>query len=43
MKVLILSCSTGQGHNSVSKAIKEEFSNASISCTTLDAVFCIKE
>ena len=38
MKVLILSCSTGQGHNSVSEAITEQFLKKGIHCETLDAL-----
>lgn len=38
MKVLILSCNTGQGHNTAGKAVKEEFMRRGISCTMLDAL-----
>lgn len=37
-KVIILSCSTGQGHNSCAQAIKEYFEQKNISCTICDAL-----
>lgn len=36
-KVLILSCSTGQGHNSCAQAIKEYFESQGISCDFRDS------
>ena len=30
--VLILSCSTGQGHNSCAKAVKEYFDKKNVDC-----------
>lgn len=38
MKVLILSCSTGEGHNSAAKAIYEEMKNKKVSCKMIDAL-----
>lgn len=38
MKVLVLSCSTGQGHNSVSSALKEEFLRKGSECEIVDAL-----
>lgn len=38
MKTLILTCNTGQGHNSVSAAIKEEFDKNSSECVIYDAL-----
>lgn len=37
-KVVILSCSTGQGHNSCAQAIKEYFENNNVSCNICDAL-----
>lgn len=42
-KVLLLSCSTGQGHNSSAKAIKEYFSLQGIDCEIRDAFDFISE
>lgn len=38
MKVLILSCKTGQGHNSVANAVLEELENRGHTCQVLDAL-----
>lgn len=38
MNVLILSCNTGQGHNSCAAALSEECAARSIPCTTEDAL-----
>ncbi len=38
MRVLILSCNTGEGHNSASKAIKEAFDRHGIYCEITDAL-----
>ena len=38
MKVLILSCNTGQGHNSCAAALEEECRNQNIPCDTEDAL-----
>lgn len=38
MRILILSCNTGQGHNSAAKAIKEYFENNSCQCEIKDAL-----
>jgi len=38
MKVLILSCNTGQGHNSAAKAVKEQFDSRGIYCEIKDAL-----
>lgn len=38
MKVLILSCNTGQGHNSAAGAIKEYFESRGASCDIKDAL-----
>ncbi|MBQ8260933.1 MAG: polysaccharide biosynthesis protein [Lachnospiraceae bacterium] len=38
MRVLILSCNTGEGHNSCSKAIQNYFRNHNIVCETVDAL-----
>ena len=38
MKVLILSCNTGQGHNSSGKAIMAEFEKKNIECKLLDSL-----
>ena len=43
MKVLILSCSTGQGHNAVSAAIAEQFEEKGIYCEILDALQFISD
>jgi len=43
MKVLILSCNTGGGHNSCAQAIQEQFQNTGDICDVADAVgFCSK-
>lgn len=41
--VLILSCSTGQGHNSCAKAVKEYFEKQNVSCEIEDAFRFISE
>lgn len=38
MKTLILSCNTGQGHNSAGKALMREFEKRGIDCEMLDAL-----
>ena len=38
MKVLILSCKTGQGHHSVANAVLEELENRGHTCEVLDAL-----
>lgn len=38
MKILILSCNTGSGHNSAAAAIKEYFDSKEIYCEILDAL-----
>ncbi len=38
MKILILSCSTGEGHNSAARAVKEELVRRGIACELLDPV-----
>lgn len=38
MKILILSCNTGQGHNSAAAALQEEFLRRGIFCETADAL-----
>lgn len=43
MRVLILSCNTGEGHNSCAKAIKEVFDIKGDDCTITDALRFISE
>lgn len=38
MKVLILSCNTGQGHNTAGKAILETFTARGVDCTMMDTL-----
>lgn len=38
MRVLILSCNTGEGHNSCGKAIQEAFHSRNIDCEMEDAL-----
>ncbi|MBR4909872.1 MAG: glycosyl transferase [Clostridia bacterium] len=38
MKVLLLSCNTGQGHNSAAKAIKDYFEKHGVKCDIKDAL-----
>lgn len=38
MKILILTCNTGQGHNSTANSIKEKFKNYNIECESADAL-----
>ena len=38
MKVLVLSCNTGQGHNTAGKAVQEEFLRRGIECDIVDAL-----
>ncbi len=38
MKVLILSCNTGEGHNSAARAVYEEFCRRGSDCTMVDAL-----
>lgn len=43
MKVLVLSCNTGGGHNACARAIREQFQSAGDICDIADAVgFCSK-
>lgn len=42
-KVLILSCDTGQGHNSCARAVKEYFEDRKISCEIRDSLDFISE
>ena len=37
-RILILSCNTGQGHNSAGLAVKEAFERAGAACEFLDAL-----
>lgn len=43
MKVLILSCNTGQGHNTAGKAVKEAFERRGICCEMRDALAFFSE
>ena len=43
MRVLILSCNTGGGHNACSAAICEAFAKKGISCTSIDALELISK
>ena len=43
MRVLILSCNTGEGHNSCAKAIKEVYDNKGDDCVITDALNFISE
>lgn len=38
MKVLILSCNTGQGHNAAARAVQEEFRSRGVECEVKDAL-----
>ena len=38
MKLLILSCNTGEGHNSVAKALKEQFDADRVECQIMDTL-----
>lgn len=38
MKILILTCNTGQGHNSTANSIKEKFQKYNIQCDSTDAL-----
>ncbi|MBE7092674.1 MAG: polysaccharide biosynthesis protein [Clostridiales bacterium] len=38
MKILILTCNTGQGHNSTADSIKEKFINEGVACEIADAL-----
>ncbi|MGM9619814.1 MAG: glycosyltransferase [Oscillospiraceae bacterium] len=38
MKILILTCNTGEGHNSTAAAIQEEFLRRGVACETADAL-----
>ena len=42
-KVLILSCSTGQGHNSCAQAVKEQLDREQVDCTITDAFRFVSE
>ena len=42
-KALILSCSTGQGHNSCARAVKEYFDRKQVDCTVVDAFRFVSE
>lgn len=43
MKTIVLTCNTGQGHNSVSQAIEESFRLLGHSCDTVDALAFISD
>lgn len=43
MRILILSCNTGQGHNSAAAAIKEYFSEKGVACDIYDALCFISD
>ena len=38
MRVLMLTCNTGEGHNSAARAVKEHFDNAGIYCEMADSL-----
>ena len=38
MKVLILSCATGQGHNTAAEALREALTACGADCTVLDHI-----
>ena len=38
MKVLLLSCSTGEGHNSAAYALQEELESRGVACVLADPV-----
>ena len=38
MKVLVLSCNTGEGHNSAARAVREEFCRRGTPCDMVDAL-----
>lgn len=42
-KVIILSCNTGQGHNSCARAIQEYFASKNVSCEICDALSFISK
>ena len=42
-KALILSCSTGQGHNSCARAVKEYFDRQQVDCRIVDAFRFVSE
>ena len=42
-KALILSYSTGQGHNSCARAVKEYFDRQQVDCTVVDAFRFVSE
>jgi len=43
MKILLLSCNTGQGHNSVANAVVETLENRGNTCEIVDALGFISE
>ena len=43
MKVLLLTCNTGMGHNSAAKAIEETLREAGVACDTLDFLKLISD
>lgn len=43
MRVIILSCNTGEGHNSTGKAILEVLKNRGIDCEMVDALACLSK
>lgn len=43
MKALILTCSTGEGHNSVAAAVQEAFTAHGAACRTVDALSFLSE
>ncbi len=43
MKVLILTCNTGEGHNSVAEAVRQVFSVAGTECAVMDALSFLSE
>jgi len=41
MRIVMLSCNTGEGHNSTAKAIQEVLKNRGVECDLFDALACL--
>ena len=41
MRIVMLSCNTGEGHNSTAKAIQEVLKSRQIECEIVDVLACL--
>ena len=41
MRILLLSCNTGEGHNATAKAIMQVLESSNVSCELRDVLACL--